>query len=470
MLTLLAALVSPDHFLVAVVGMTFVLGVWLLWPSTDAPVLLLPFGLQWLQVAVKPVHTALTGQPLDDLADFGEPLVQAAYLAIAAIAALAVGMRLGSGWRSVDWSRTLASDASRWPAARLVQIALGFIVGGHLLRVASDFAGPARQTLFSVSNIEYCGLFFLAYWCLSQRRLLGLLALVVAAEIVIGMMGFFADFRTTLFVLIVAAAAARPKISLGGFIGLATACCVLFAATVFWSAIKPEYRSFLNEDTGQQVVLRPMKERLAYIGAAARGFGAQQVETGFDALVSRVSYIDFLGRVIANVPENIPFQNGRQTDQALLHVITPRILFPDKAPTPNDTEITSHYTGMNLDLSGATSISIGYVGELYIDFGYPGSVLGAFLLGLFAGKTFSILRGYNSAPLFLNYGLAVVAALPFASFETALIKVLGSTVAVFLICVTLQRWVIPLFLRQSHRRGLRHAPEILRGHQDDRRA
>ncbi len=65
-LTFIGFLISPEHLLVLCVGCTFAAGVWFLWPSTDTPLLLMPFALEWLQVAIKPIETALTGQPLQD--------------------------------------------------------------------------------------------------------------------------------------------------------------------------------------------------------------------------------------------------------------------------------------------------------------------------------------------------------------------------------------------------------------------
>jgi hypothetical protein len=458
-LTAAGALVSPSPFVLTAVGATLCLGIRLLWPTTDAPILFLPFALQWMEVAVKPIQTALVGRSIDDLGDFGEALAPAAYLASAGVAALAIGMRVGLGARRGDWAKSLALDASRWRPASVVGLALGAIIVGHLLAIAANHAGPARETVLSFSGMKDGGLFVLAYWCLSQRRLLGLLALVVGLEIVVGLTGFFSvGFRQALFVLIVAAAAAKPKVSVGTFVGMLAVFGLLLTLAVFWSAIKPGYRTFLNEGTGQQVVLRPMNERLSYLGDAANDFTGEQMGAGLDALISRTSYIDFLAKTMQNVPSIIPFQDGRQTSEALTHIVTPRILFPDKPPTPNDTEVTAYYTKMTFDMSGATSISIGYLGELYIDFGIAGAICGAFIFGFLAGKAFHLLRSYRSAPLLLNYGVALTAATPFSLFETALIKVLGSTVAVMLACFVLQRWFIPPLLRVvGPRRAAAHA-------------
>ena len=72
LITIAAALVSPEHLLVLCDGAVLAIAILLFWPSRDAPVLLLPFGLQWLAVAMKPIETALTGQPFDGFGELGQ--------------------------------------------------------------------------------------------------------------------------------------------------------------------------------------------------------------------------------------------------------------------------------------------------------------------------------------------------------------------------------------------------------------
>ena len=197
-IAVLGAAVSPSPFAVLLSGAVLALGVWLLWPTNDAPILLLPFGLQWLAVSIKPLQTALMGTPLNDLADFSSSLTPAVYLAFAGVAALAIGLRVGAGRRPIDWNATMASEASRWPAAIILPISTAMIIAGHFLSVVAYFTGPAVQFFLALSGVRNVGLFILAYWCLSQGRALTLLAAVVAVEIVSGMTGFFAGFRESL--------------------------------------------------------------------------------------------------------------------------------------------------------------------------------------------------------------------------------------------------------------------------------
>ena len=135
-----------------------------------------------------------------------------------------------------------------------------------------------------------------------------------------------------------------------------------------------------------------------------------------------------------------------------LNWVTPRLLFPNKPPTPDDSTVTAYYTGLRFDESPGTSVSIGYLGELYIDFGYVGAVLCTFVIGLCAGKGYAILRGYREIPVFFTYGITAMFALLFIFFESDLVRFVGSAITVFLACLVLQRAVAPQVLLALARR------------------
>ena len=104
-----------------------------------------------------------------------------------------------------------AKDAAieDWPFRRILTLALVAIIVGHAFDLVSGRSGGARQIVLALSGIKWAGLFVLAYSTLRLRRGLRWLAGVVAIEIVLGMSGFFGDFRLVLFVLFGAAMAAH---------------------------------------------------------------------------------------------------------------------------------------------------------------------------------------------------------------------------------------------------------------------
>jgi len=302
-----------------------------------------------------------------------------------------------------------------------------------------------------LSGLKWAGLFVLAYSMLRLRRGLRWLAAIVAVELALGMSGFFSEFRLVLFVLIGATMTAH-RIMRRGMAMLVFGAVMTVLLAVFWSAVKEDYRAFLNEGTGAQVVLRPLDERLAYLAEQTAEFDAQKLANGFELLFKRLSYIDFLAATMERVPKELPHEGGAHLAQAIMHILTPRILFPDKPVVPSDTQVTAYYTGLATAIFSDenTSLSIGYLGELYIDFGVGGALLAAFLMGFVSGRCYRAIRDYPRTPAFVNYGLCMMLALGFTSFGTALIKLCGGLMTILIAVLVLQRLILPALLSSGY--------------------
>ncbi len=160
-----------------------------------------------------------------------------------------------------------------------------------------------------------------------------------------------------------------------------------FFASLFWSVIKVDYRNYLLQQWRQKSGASVM-DKLAVIQTLASSMDARKMEEGFKATVARISYIGLFGSVLSHVPAAEPHSNGELWLGAVTHVLTPRILFPDKKVL-DDSARARRFTGMRL--SGAeegTSIGIGYMAESYADFGSLGMFFPIYLLGLFLGRIY----------------------------------------------------------------------------------
>jgi uncharacterized iron-regulated membrane protein len=100
--------------------------------------------------------------------------------------------------------------------------------------------------------------------------------------------------------------------------------------------------------------------------------------------------------------------------------VTPRALFPDKPPVPDDSAVTEYYTGIYI-LGESTSISIGYVGELYIDFGFFGSILVAGLLGFGVGFSARKIALHPGNGPVVTYASLLVIAMPLNILASSLL-------------------------------------------------
>lgn len=255
-------------------------------------------------------------------------------------------------------------------------------------RVASTYIGGAlAQPIGALGSVRLSFTVLLALGWLTQRRGLPLLSLVVGIELVLGLGGFFSSGFTAVFFAIgvgVLCVLRSHWRRIAPVLVVSVPALILLGSV--WTAVKPAYRKVLNQGTATQTVQIDMSERLSTLGNLSGGLGKDELSAGLVGLALRLSYVDFLAEVLARIPAVQPHEYGEVWYEAIYHVLTPRFLFPDKPALPSDSERTMRFTGRELasDAQG-TSISIGYVGECYIDFGIPGIVAIPFLMGLCYG-------------------------------------------------------------------------------------
>jgi hypothetical protein len=381
---------------------------------------------------------------LNEMSLYGADLETSAAYGLTGVTALALGLRAGSLMQGgYSFSDRLQVEARMLSFGSVVRWGLGAIALGYIFAGLSVLAGPARELLGNAAGVKYVGVFLIAFWCLLNKRHYGLLALIATFEIVMGMTGFFAEFKNSLLTLVVAVMAARPRLKATDMIAAAlVAVVVLFVAT-FWTAIKVEYRSLINQGTGAQMVQVPLDDRLGFIVQAVTHLDDKMLVDGFDRLVSRHGYIEFLALVMQNVPEALPHEDGNLTLGVISHITMPRFIAPNKPPLPSDTEVMKKYTGLTYTWDENTSISIGNLGELYIDFGVTGGLLAEFLIGLMVALVYRILRDNRKCPAIISAGFCVMIVLPVAYFGTAYIKLIGSFVFTSALAIAMQRYVVP---------------------------
>ena len=103
----------------------------------------------------------------------------------------------------------------------------------------------------------------------------------------------------------------------------------------------------------------------------------------------RINQGFIITNIMHNVPANIPFSNGSEMRQVLEAAFLPRILAPDKLKA-GDREGFRKYTGMALRED--TSMSLGALGDAYVNFGTFGGSIFMFLFGCLFN---SVLNGFD---------------------------------------------------------------------------
>jgi hypothetical protein len=354
-------------------------------------------------------------------------------------------MSLGDAGPAI-WPPAVAqAEATKWSprsAFRFFIVTLGI---GLFFGWLSTLSEAVRQLFLAGAGIQWIGIYVLAYVCLSQRRGTSYLLAAVGMEVALGFTGFFGEFKTVFFVLFVAFASARPKLNLLSLIVIFFTAVFLLVLSTFWSAIKSDYRTFVNKGSQTQVVLVPLEDRIAFLTDRVSEADPDTLVKGLDLLLRRMSYVEFFGATLHFVPDARPHENGGMTMAAISHILLPRLFVPDKAQLPNDTMVTMAYTGLPLPADLGVSISIGYAGEFYIDFGVLGMMTCMGFLGFLYGKANRYIQQNFSSAL-VGYGATIVLLMPGIYFETSLPKTIGGVGSSFIVLLLMSKVVLPFAL------------------------
>ena len=84
--------------------------------------------------------------------------------------------------------------------------------------------------------------------------------------------------------------------------------------------------------------------------------------------------------VMDHVPRRVPFEYGKALANDIFSSILPRFLLPNKRSV-NDYKHFNYYTGYSLN--SQTAMTIGVIGDIYLNFGFFGSIFVLFFLGMF---------------------------------------------------------------------------------------
>ena len=412
-------------FWIAGVAVALLFALWRVLPVPEGPpILALALTYQWIQVSIGVFYTGLTG---DRLAAFNTAWLEMMLIGLGSIVSIAVGLMAG-----MRLMRALLPPDPEAPrealSSNVLLMAYGasVVVTGVIQQIAWSFPG-LTQAIFAL-NFSHLGLVYLLLRRFSHPTVqwhlyVGLLAF----EVLLGFTGYFAGFREPLIMgVIVGLETLRVnKNKVRHWASLAALVVVLGLASVLWLSVRSEYRS----DFDEELFAASRAERLEHIATLANdavGGGAENFEFAVLDLVDRMWVIYYPALAYERVPSFLAHSDGQIMGAALRHLVTPRLLFPDKPPLPSDSEMVRRYSG--IEVAGEeenTSIAFGYAAEAYVDFGLPLMFLPLLLYGSLLGAGYWwCLYGIKHRELAI--GLAtVILWLSLHLFERSWVKMVG---------------------------------------------
>ncbi len=408
-------LISPDPLLMLLSGMVLFLTFKLMWRVNEPKHLLVNLVLNWMVVAILLPYGAIFQNSLSELSLYkSDTFVYATWLAVISQLFYLLGIYLPLRNLVVTQMGKLQMVLSRYDGQKLFTTYIAFsfltaILTPLLLGVSGG------QMLLGLVYFKWVFLTFLIIHTSVIPTNTKYVLLFVGFEILLSFSGFWASFKDYILVAVGAFFTLNRKISAKAFLAFFLVAIITFFIFVVWSASKGKYRAFLTGgERSQNVVQTNQLNNITVLwDIVSEDFNAENFsesfERGRDALVYRISYVEYFALALKQVPTFLPHENGQLLQNALEHVMKPRILFPDKKVI-YDSDITSKYTGITFaGRDEGTSFSLGAVAEAYIDFGIVYMFIPIFFFGLLFGWMYKtlMLKGYNivwgicySAPLF----------------------------------------------------------------------
>ncbi len=426
---------------------SLLLGCALLWRPGETPILLFVFGNQWVQASIASFYGNWRGVNIDRLTLLGDA-TSATVLSLIGLLFLAAGMRLAAGrghFTQVKLAQRTAREQSQLRFFWLYGIAFAVAV---VARSVAVYAPGLQQPLLALSDLRWAAFFMFSFVTFvrgDSNRALWFAAFMIEFATSLG--GYFSSFKFVFLFTLLAFLAAQirlsPKKAIIGIVGAV----VLLTFGIIWTAVKGDYRSFVNGGSQSQFVAVDYGESVQKLIDLTTDLDSQKLSDAVENLITRVATVDFFGVVLTYVPRIVPHEDGAIWFDAISRPFMPRLLFPNKE-TIDASIITNKYTG--IDVAGTeqgTSISIGYMAESYVDFGTFGMMVPIFLFGLVLGGVYRWLMLHRNSHGIVGMGLSTAILLPNASdLGNSATSMFGAVVVAVLVAWLLIVHVAPILL------------------------
>lgn len=435
---------GPNFLLASLACGVLAMGGFLLWRPGEAPILLFVFLYQWMQAAAAPFYGNFRNLRLTELLVNSGAHGLATALTLIGLLILAAGMRIGAGpaggWGAYQVrNMVLAQPQHRWFA-----LYIAAWIGAAAAKYAIALIPGLAQLFLGIAALKWSAYVLLTYAVFIRpggNKIAW--AAIFIFEFVMALGGYFSTFKEVFLYSIIATGAALVKFSFRKSATPVLLALVLVAFGVLWTSVKSEYRTYVRGDSSAQVVAVNLGQTTSKLYELVSSLDGAALVSGVDQMVHRVMYVEYFGVVLNNVPAIIPHEGGGIWRDAIRRPFMPRMFFPEKSII-DESALLNKYTGLSVAGMGeGTQISIGYMGESYIDFGAFGMMLAVFAWGVVLGvvyRWFVTDRKYGGP---LGMGLAAGVLMSVAYLETSSAKSVGGLLASVLAAWIVSRLVVP---------------------------
>lgn len=419
--------------------------VWRIIPRIEGPpVLSLALTMQWLEVSIGVFYVGATGRLMS--AALTPAYTKTILIGLTTVAILAVGIRIGADFAAarVSYQPICPTNMASLPTL-IGGYAAGVVVTTFLQSIAFQYP-IFTQAILALSLIRLVLIYLLLRRLVHPVLRWELIGALLLFEVVLGFTGFFSTFKEPLLLagLVMVEHFDRQKAS--HWVTSLLLAVTLGGLSYVWMGVRAEYR----QDAVDQAFDNSRAERLVRMEELVKQWARYSNETAeedMDAFVDRIWNVYYPALAIGRIPDAAPHTDGELMSRVITHLVTPRILFPDKPNLPSDSDFVRQYAGVFV--AGAeqgTSIGFGYMAESYVDFGVPLMFVPILLFGILAGGLHGwLLRTIGHRDLAIAVTTAVF-WMNLYGFGTAWAKLIGllitTIVYIGLVAWLLDRWLL----------------------------
>jgi hypothetical protein len=352
------------------------------------PVFALAFTHHWLQIMLGLFYFPLLDRPV---MRFGhEDPTQVCWLALLGAGALLLG--LVAGLRLARPADPYYRNRRQYFFQESVAIALflAFVATSSALSELAFEYPSILQLALAFGSVRLAFLYLLLRRYVAAGRWWAFVG-IASIELMVGFTSYFASFREGFVVMFLALLERFDRKRTLHWALLAATGVGAIAAGLLWTAVKGKLRQEISVGAGTESRFSRLFRLVEMTGESMETFGDNFLLNA-DKIVDRQWPVHIPHLVLNRVPSALPHGDGSFIYGALLHVLQPRLLFPDKADLQSDSEKVRKYAG--IWVAGAetnTTIAFGYFAESYIDFGVPVMYVPIFAFGLFAGVSYRMI-------------------------------------------------------------------------------
>ncbi len=348
------------------------------------------YAFHWTQTSLGVLYLGFTGREVPAIYQSEyRPMV---LVGLGCCLALAVGIRLGLMLVKPPDPEEERPDYAFSFKLLIVTYVVTMAFESTLNAIAADY--PSLRQIIVTIDTARLGVLFLIF-----RRLFypvtrwGWIACVVLVEVGLGLTGFFAGFREPVVLAGLAMLEIFDRRNLRHWGALVVAGVFTVVLGLLWMGIRVDYRrEYVDVDNFQQS-RSARASAISNLGSEWLNSDTETMWVTGDRLVDRMWTVYYPALALKRVPDTLPHTNGEILSAALVHIVTPRVFFPDKPGLLSDSEKVRKYSGVMV--AGAeqnTSIAFGYAAEAYIDFGIPLMFLPVAIFGVSIGCLYVLFR------------------------------------------------------------------------------